>query len=152
MLKRKRASDDETKKNQEHHNIAPLSLQLRSYNKSCDGFEETSRNLEVFSIKLSRNERRTCLTKSTVSINNGQKTKLDSNFILALELSYWPINQMPEVNSTTHRNLIPTSTDLQLKNSIVSRPYMILMKTENRVRDSELRSTHLSIKKFLAYL
>ena len=31
-IKRKRASDDETK-NQEHHNIAPLSLQLRSYKK-----------------------------------------------------------------------------------------------------------------------
>ena len=28
--KKKRASDDETKKNQEHRNIATLSLQLRS--------------------------------------------------------------------------------------------------------------------------
>ena len=32
----KRASDHETKKNQEHSNIDPLSLQLRSYNKEQD--------------------------------------------------------------------------------------------------------------------
>ena len=34
MLNEKRASDDETKKNQELRNIAPLSLQLRSYKKT----------------------------------------------------------------------------------------------------------------------
>ena len=34
MQNEKRASDDETKKNQEHRNIATLSLQLRSYKKS----------------------------------------------------------------------------------------------------------------------
>ena len=33
MQNEKRASDDETKKKQEHRNIATLSLQLRSYNK-----------------------------------------------------------------------------------------------------------------------
>ena len=32
-VKQKRASDDETKKNQDHRNMATLSLQLRSYKK-----------------------------------------------------------------------------------------------------------------------
>ena len=55
----------------------------------CDGFQETSRNLEVFFIKVSKNERRTYLTKFiAVSISNGHKTKLNSNFVLALSLSY----------------------------------------------------------------
>ena len=55
----------------------------------CDGFKETSRNLEVFFIKLSKNERRTYLTNFiAVSISNGDKTKLNSNFVLALSLSY----------------------------------------------------------------
>ena len=95
----------------------------------CDGFKETSRNLEVFFIKVSKNERRTYLTNFiAVSISNGHKTKLNSNFVLALSLSYWPINHMSEVNSPTNRNLILTSTDLQLMNSIVPKPYMILMK------------------------
>ena len=35
---------------------------------------------------------------------------------------------MSEVISLTHRNPILTSTDLQLMNSIVHKPYMILMK------------------------
>ena len=35
MSNEKRASDDETKKNQEHRNIATLSLQLRSYKKTA---------------------------------------------------------------------------------------------------------------------
>ena len=33
MQNEERASDDETKKNQDHRNIATLSLQLRSYKK-----------------------------------------------------------------------------------------------------------------------
>ena len=95
----------------------------------CDGFKETSRNLEVFFIKVSKNERRTYPTNFiTVSINNGPKIKLNSNFVLALLLSYWPINHLSGVNSPTNRNLILTSTDLQLMNSIVPKPYMILMK------------------------
>ena len=54
----------------------------------CDGFKETSRNLEVF-IKVSNNERRTYLTNFiAVSISNGHKSKLNSNFVLALSLSY----------------------------------------------------------------
>ena len=54
----------------------------------CDGFKETSRNLEVFFIKVSKNERGPYLTNFiAVSINNGHKTKLNSNF-LALSLSY----------------------------------------------------------------
>ena len=56
---------------------------------NCDGFKETSRNLEVFFIKDSKNERRTYLTNFiAVSISNGHKTKLNSNFVLALSLSY----------------------------------------------------------------
>ena len=95
----------------------------------CGGFKETSKNLDVFFNKVSKNERRTYLTNFTaVSISNGYKTKLNSNFILALSLSYWPINLMSEVNSPTNRNLILTSTDLQLMNLIVPKPYMILMK------------------------
>ena len=95
----------------------------------CDGFKETSRNLEVFFIKVLKNERRTYLTNFiAVSISNGHKTKLNSNFVLALSLSYWPFNHMSEVHSSTNRNLILTSTDLQLMNSIVPKPYMILMK------------------------
>ena len=55
----------------------------------CDDFKETSRNLEVFFIKVSKNERRTCLTNFiAVSISNGHKTKLNSNFVFALSLSY----------------------------------------------------------------
>ena len=55
----------------------------------CDGFQETSRNLEVFFIKVSNNERRTYLTNFiAVSISNGHKTKLNSNFVLALSSSY----------------------------------------------------------------
>ena len=55
----------------------------------CDGFKETSRNLEVFLIKVSKNERRTYLTNFiAVSISNGHKIKLNSNFVLALSLSY----------------------------------------------------------------
>ena len=95
----------------------------------CDGFKETSRNLEVFFIKVSKNERRTYLTNFiAVSISNGHKTKFNSILVLALSLSYGPINHMSEVNSTTNRNLILTSTDLQLMNPIVPKPYMILMK------------------------
>ena len=56
----------------------------------CDGFKETSRNLEMFFIKVSKNERRTYLTNfiAAVSISNGHKTKLNSNFLLVLSLSY----------------------------------------------------------------
>ena len=56
---------------------------------ACDDFKKTSRNLEVFFIKVSKNERRTYLTNFiAVSIRNGRKTKLNSNFVLALSLSY----------------------------------------------------------------
>ena len=91
-------------------------------------FQWNIKKLRSF-IKVSKNERRTYLTNFiAVSISNGYKTKLNSNFVLALSLSYWPINHMSEVNSPTNRNLILTSTDLQLMNSIVPKPYMILMK------------------------
>ena len=91
-------------------------------------FQWNIKKLRSF-IKVSKNERRTYLTNFiVVSISNGYKTKLNSNFVLALSLSYWPINHMSEVNSPTNRNLILTSTDLQLMNSIVPKPYMILMK------------------------
>ena len=54
-----------------------------------DGLKETSRNIEVFFIKVSKNERRTYLTNFfAVSISNGHKTKLNSNFVLALSLSH----------------------------------------------------------------
>ena len=55
----------------------------------CDGFKETSRNLAVFFNKVSKNERRTYLTNFiAVSISNSHKTKLNSNFVLALSLTY----------------------------------------------------------------
>ena len=55
----------------------------------CDGFKETSRNLEVSFIKVSKNKRRTYLTNFVVmSISNNHKTKLNSNFVFALSLSY----------------------------------------------------------------
>ena len=55
----------------------------------CDGFKETSRILDIFFIKVSKNERRTYLTNFiAVSISNGHKTKLNSNFVLALSFSY----------------------------------------------------------------
>ena len=67
----------------------PTPTNLLKKEGGCDGFKETSRNLEVFFIKVSKNERRTYLTNFTaVSISNGHKTKLNSNFILALSLSY----------------------------------------------------------------
>ena len=95
----------------------------------CDGFKETSRNLEFFFNKVSKNKRRTYTTNFVaMSISNGHKTELNSIFVLALSLSYWPFNHMSEVNSPTNRNLILTSIDLQLMNSVVSRPYLILIK------------------------
>ena len=55
----------------------------------CDGFKETSGNLEIFFIKVSKNKRRTFLTNFiAVSISNGHKIKVNSNFVLALSLSY----------------------------------------------------------------
>ena len=49
----------------------------------CDGFKE------VFFFKILKNERRTYLTNFiAVSISNGHITKLNSNFVLALSLSY----------------------------------------------------------------
>ena len=33
----------------------------------------------------------------------GHQTELDANFVLALSLPYWPINQMSEVNSRTQK-------------------------------------------------
>ena len=55
----------------------------------CDGFKETSRNLEVFFIKVPKNKRRTYLTNFVaMSTSKGHKIKLNSNFVLALSLSY----------------------------------------------------------------
>ena len=47
MSNEKRASDDETKKTQEHRNIATLSLQLRSYNKYIFALSVTSAMLSA---------------------------------------------------------------------------------------------------------
>ena len=55
-----------------------------------DGFEETSRNFEVFAIKVSKTERRADMKNSSfVSTNNGHNTKIESfsNFVLTLSLS-----------------------------------------------------------------
>ena len=63
----------------------PIPTNLLKKEEGCDGFKGTSRNLEVFFIKVSKNERRTYLTNFiAVSISNGHKTKLNSNFVLAL--------------------------------------------------------------------
>ena len=91
----------------------------------CDGFKQTAWNSEVL-LKFQRTKKE--LTWRTWSISNGHKTKLKSNSVLALSLSYWPINNMSELISSTRRNLILTFTDLQLTNSIVARPYLILKK------------------------
>ena len=67
----------------------PIPTNLLKKEGGCDGFKETSRNLEIFFINVSKNERRTFLTNFiAVSISNGHKTKLNSNFVLALSLSY----------------------------------------------------------------
>ena len=97
---------------------------------SCDGFQETSSNLEVFFIKVSKNERRTYLTNFiAVSISNGHKTKLNSNFVLALSLSIiCQANSRQKPTIYQQKPETETSTDLQLMNSIVPKPYMILMK------------------------
>ena len=88
-------------------NLCPLTCIQKEG--GCDGFKETSRNLKIFLIRVSKNERRTYLTYFVaMSISNGHKTKLDANFVLALSLSFWPINQISEVNSPTHRNLVLT--------------------------------------------
>ena len=92
----------------------------------CDGFKQTSRNLEVF-LKVQRTKEE--LTCRTSSMRNGDKTKLNSNSVFELSLSHCLINHMSEIKSPTNRNLILISTDLQLMNLIVSRPYMILMKS-----------------------
>ena len=44
MENEKRASDDETKKNQEHRNIATLSLQLRSYKQTPSSAHQNLEN------------------------------------------------------------------------------------------------------------
>ena len=55
----------------------------------CDSFKEASRKLEVFFIKVSMNKRKTYVTNLVaMSKSYGHKTKLDSNFVLALSLSY----------------------------------------------------------------
>ena len=54
----------------------------------CDGFKETSRNLEIFFIKNSKNKRRIYLTNFVaMSISNGHKTKLNANFVLEIIIS-----------------------------------------------------------------
>ena len=51
--------------------------------------ETLRKHQEVFFIKVSKNKRRNYLTNFiSVSIGNGHKTKLNSNFVLALSLSY----------------------------------------------------------------
>ena len=67
----------------------PIPTNLLKEEGGCDSFKETSRNLEDFLIKVSKNERRTYLRNFiAVSISNGHKTKLNSYFVLALSLSY----------------------------------------------------------------
>ena len=67
----------------------PIPANLLKKEGGCDGFKETSRNLEVFFIKVSMNERITYLTNFIiVLICNGHKTKLNSDFVLALSLSF----------------------------------------------------------------
>ena len=67
----------------------PVPTNLLKKEGGCDGFKETSRNLEVFFLKVSKNETKTYLTNFiAVSISNGKKIKINSNFVLALSLSY----------------------------------------------------------------
>ena len=80
----------------------------------------------------------------TLLISNGRKTKLNSIWVMALSLSYWPNNPMSEKNSSTNRSLTLASNDLQLRISTVPRPNLILMKWEPR--DLEPTSIHLSVK------
>ena len=77
-------------------------------------------------LKFQRTKEELSWRNLAVSIDH--KTKINSNFVLALSISYRPIHHMSEVNSPTNRNLNLTSTDLQLMNPIVPWPFMILMK------------------------
>ena len=92
-------------------------------------FQRNIKKFKIFFFEFSKNKRGTYLTNfAAVTIDDGHKTKLDSSLVLALSLSYWPINQMSESISPTHRNLILTSIALQLMSLVVSRPYLVLMK------------------------
>ena len=83
----RKAPDDETKEPRAPQNSS-AQLTASQLEKYCDGFQELSRNLEVFFIKVSNNERTYLTNFIAVSISNGHKTKLNSNFVLALSLSY----------------------------------------------------------------
>ena len=97
----------------------PIHTNLLKMEGGCYGCKQTSRNLEVL-LKFRRTKEE--LSWRALSISNDHKTKIISNSALALSLFYWPINHMSEVNSPTNRNLILTTTNIQLMNSAVSRP------------------------------
>ena len=78
--------------------------------RGSDGFKLTSRNLEVL-LKCQRTKEQ--INWRTLSISNGHKTKLYSNSVLVLSLSFWPINHMLKLISPTNRKLILTSIELQ---------------------------------------
>ena len=86
-------------------------------------------NKKTIYIKVSKNRTKEELKwRTAMSISKDHKTELNFYFILELSFSYWPINQLTEKSSPIHGNLNITSTELQLMKSIVSRPYMTLMK------------------------
>ena len=67
----------------------PIPTKLLKKEGGHDGFKETSRNLEVCFIKVSKNKRRTYLMNFVaISISNVHKTKLNSNYLSVLSLSY----------------------------------------------------------------
>ena len=112
----------------------------------CDGFKETSRNLEFYFIKVSKNEKRTYLTNFiTVSISNGHKTKLNSNFVLAL-LTYQSyvtskFSDQQKPDSNIHQ---PPTNELDCTQAIFD-SHEMLTKKDNHLRGSELSSIHMPI-------
>ena len=121
---------------------------------ACDGFKQSSRNSEI-SLKFQGMKEEH--TWQTLSIRNDHRTILNSNSVLELSLSCWPINHLSKLNSPTNRNMILTTTALQLMNSTVPRPYMILIKCWWKSKiTSGIRNLNLfacqSCKIFLAHL
>ena len=103
----------------------PIPTNLIKKEGGCDCGKQTSWNLEVLlNFRRTKEE----LTWRALSISNDHKTKINSNSVWRYHYLIDLSNICQKKNSPTNRNLILTSTDLQLMKSIVSRPYMIRMK------------------------
>ena len=142
---------------QSNHNLNHQKLYEHKKKRKLDRFEEpkslniqedvmgskTTKKLVNFFINVTENKRKTCLTNSiAMSISITHKTKLSSNSVLVRSLSYCP-------KWDFESQILPpieTQFELQLTNSIVPEPYMILMQKKLK-QDSKLRLICMSIKK-----